>query len=385
MQPRSVALLIETSNAYARGLLEGIAEYVRHHGRWSIYLPEQERGGTPPSWLNRWKGDGVIARIETSEIAQAVKRTGLPVVDVSAARHLPEYPCVETNDGLIAQLAVKHLTERGFRHLAFCGDPGFKWSNLRSEAFENAVREAGCVPHIFDSLSRTDPKYSWNREKRRLTSWLSRLPRPVGILACYDIQAQKVLHVCRDLEIAVPEEMAVLGVDNDPLICELSDPPLSSIMCHSARTGWEAAALLDRMMSGERVEPGVVLIEPRGVLTRQSTDILAIDDPDVAAAVKFIRENADRGINVHDVLRAVPVSRRSLENRFHKALGRTPHQEISRLKVERMKQLLGETDLSISEIARRTGFDHEEYMSVFFRRAVGVPPGRYRRSVQKEQ
>ena len=378
MPRRSVALLIETSNSYSRGVLEGITQYVRHHERWSIFLPEQERGGRPPQWLGRWNGDGIIARIETDEIAASLRKAKLPVVDVSAARHLPDIPWVETDDEAIAELGVQHLLDRGFRNLAYCGDPGFNWSNWRRDKFRSLVESAGVAASVYDSLSRNAPKYSWDREKRGLAKWLSGLPRPIGIFACYDIQAQKLLEVCRELSIAVPEEIAVLGVDNDQLLCELSDPPLSSIICNTQRTGFEAAALLDRMMNGEQIDSAPVLVAPMGIRARQSTDILAIDDPDVATALRFIREHALEGINVADVIRHVPLSRRVLESRFKKILGRSPHEELTRLKLDRIKELLTETDLSLSDIARRTGFEHDEYMCVFFRKLKGMPPGQFR-------
>jgi LacI family transcriptional regulator len=378
MPRRSVALLIETSNSYSRGVLEGITQYVRHHERWSIFLPEQERGGRPPQWLGRWNGDGIIARIETDEIAASLRKAKLPVVDVSAARHLPDIPWVETDDEAIAELGVQHLLDRGFRNLAYCGDPGFNWSNWRRDKIRALGESAGVAASVYDSLSRNAPKYSWDREKRGLAKWLSGLPRPIGIFACYDIQAQKLLEVCRELSIAVPEEIAVLGVDNDQLLCELSDPPLSSIICNTQRTGFEAAALLDRMMNGEQIDSAPVLVAPMGIRARQSTDILAIDDPDVATALRFIREHALEGINVADVIRHVPLSRRVLESRFKKILGRSPHEELTRLKLDRIKELLTETDLSLSDIARRTGFEHDEYMCVFFRKLKGMPPGQFR-------
>lgn len=380
MNRRSVALLIETSNAYSRGVLDGIIDYVRQHEAWSIYLPEQERGARPPSWLSRWRGDGIVARIETDEIARAVLRTKLPAVDVSAARHVPDIPWVETDDEAITKMAADHLIERGFRNLAYCGDPGFNWSVWRQQQFERIVHESGCQCHVHESIARTDPSYSWDREKRGLAKWLQRLPRPVGILACYDIKAQQLLDVCRELDIAVPEEVAVLGVDNDRLVCDLATPPLSSVICNTHRTGYEAASLLDRMMAGEAIGAESVLLKPLGIETRQSTDILAIDDPDVAAAVRFIRENAWSGINVGHVLREVPLSRRVLENRFRKILGRTPHEEITRLRIDRVKQLLTETDLPLAEISSRTGFQHDEYMSVAFKKAVGMPPSKYRQA-----
>lgn len=379
----SVALLVETSNAYARGVLEGVIDFMRHNERWSVYLPEQERGAAPPAWLSRWQGDGIIARIETDEIARAVRNTKLPAVDVSAARHLPDLPWVETDDAAVARTAAEHLIERGFRHLAYCGDPGFNWSRARQHYFVEIARKAGCQSYTHASIARMSPEYSWNREKRRLARWLEQLPRPVGIMGCYDIKAQQLLHVCRELDIGVPEEVAVIGVDNDRLLCDLADPPLSSVICNTTRTGYEAASLLNRMMSGQRVGPEPILVEPMGIETRQSTDILAIDDQQLAAAVRFIRKHALRGINVADVLREVPLSRRVLESRFRKLLGRTPHEEIARLRIQRVKQLLLETDLPLAAIAARAGFQHDEYLSVAFKKATGVPPREYRRRVRK--
>ena len=363
---RSVALLIETSNAYARGLLAGIMSYVRQHKPWSIYLPELGRGDMPP----RWRGDGIIARIETKEIARAVARSGLPVVDVSAGRHIKTIPWVETDDAAITKLAVDHLLERGFRHLAFCGEARFNWSRWRADQFRKLVRGG----HVYES-SGTE---AWAREHNALLAWVRKLPKPVGIMACYDIKAQQLLDVCRENGVAVPEEVAVIGVDNDPLLCSLTSPPLSSVIPNTHRTGYEAAALLDRVMSGERIAPKGHLIPPIGVETRQSTDVLALADREIAAAVRFIREHACDGATIGDLLRVVPLSRRVMEARYRKATGRTPHQDLVRFRIDRVKQLLAETDHSLERIAMLAGFDHPEYMSVAFKRESGSTPGRFR-------
>lgn len=372
---RSVALLVETSNSYARVLLEGVIAYVREHESWSIYLPEQRRGDQPPSWLGRWRGDGIIARIENEAIAQAVARTGLPVVDVSAARTLPRLPWVETDDAAIARLAFEHLWERGFRRLAFYGDPRFNWSTWRAEHFQRLAQQAGA--EVWSYLPADSG--SWNRDHQSLLRWVQRLPRPIGIMAGYDIRGQQLLDACRELDIAVPEEIAVIGVDNDPLICELCMPQLSSVIPNARHSGYIAAELLDRMMNGQEVEGIAHLVEPLGVCTRRSTEVLAIEDRDVAAALRFIREYACDGIQVADVLREVPLSRRVLESRFKKCLGRTPHEEILRAKLDRAQRLLDETDLPLSVIARRTGFSGEDYLSVAFKRAVGKSPSVYRK------
>lgn len=372
---RQVALLIETSNAYARGLLQGVVAWQREHRPWSLFLAEHTRGDRPPTWLADWDGDGIIARVENAAIARVLRKVRLPVVDMSAARLLPSLPWFETDDAAIAQAGFEHLRERGFRNFAFCGDPRFNWSNWRQEHFERAVRAEGGVCHLYEPA---DSKTGERDTTDDLARWIRKLPKPVGVMACYDLRGVQILDACRRLGVPVPDEVAVVAVDNDELLCELAHPPLSSVIPNTRRTGYEAAALLDKLMRGGKARGETHLIPPLGVATRQSTDVLAIEDAHVSRAVRYIREHACDGINVRDVLRAVPQSRRLLEGRFRKLLGRTPHEEILRVQLQRVKQLLTETDLPLETIAERTGFAHPEYLSVVFRREVGLPPSRYR-------
>src|SRR6185436_19707735 len=316
----------------------------------------------------------IIARIETKAIARAVTRTGLPVVDVSAARHVRSVPWLETDDVAIARTAAEHLLERGFRHLAFCGERRFNWSRWRAEEFRKLAREKRVDVDVYES-SGLDP---WAKERSALLAWVKALPRPVGIMACYDIKAQQLLDVCREQGVAVPEEIAVIGVDNDPLLCSLTTPPLTSVIPNTHRTGYEAAQLLDRMMGGEKIAAKGHLIPPIGIETRQSTDVLALADREIAAAVRFIREHACDGATIGDLLRVVPLSRRVMESRYRRATGRTPHQHLVRFRLDRVKQLLAETDHSLERIATLAGFDHPEYMSVAFKRETGTTPGKFR-------
>ncbi len=371
-----VALLIETSNAYARGLMRGIVAYMREHRPWSIYLSEHSRGEKAPAWLAGWHGDGVIARIENPSVARVLQDLRLPMVDVSAARLLPELPYVETDDRAIAQIAADHFLERGFRQFAFSGDDRFQWSRWRAAHFTRLLGERGLACHV--QVSRGARSRDGEALVEELGAWLARLPRPVGVFACYDFRGQQVLDACRRRRLQVPDEVAVLGVDNDELLCALTDPPMSSVVLNTHRTGYEAAALLDRLMSGEIIKGEARLVEPLGIATRQSTDVLAIEDQNIMRAVRFIRQHACDGICVKDVLRAVPQSRRVLETRFRKLLGRTPHEEIIRVQLHRVKTLLTESDLSLEEIAARAGFAHVEYLSAVFHRKVGLPPSRFR-------
>ena len=377
---RRVALLVETSNSYARGLLRGVIDYARSHGRWSVYLGEHSRGDQPPPWLERWDGDGVIARIENARIARAVMRCGRPVVDVSAARLLPQLPWVETDDEAIARAAAGHLLERGLRRFAFFGEERFNWSTWRQEHFTRIVREAGCECAVYNATRRSGR--DWEREENDLAGWLRGLAKPVGVMACYDIGGRQVLDACRRAGVSVPDEVAVVGVDNDGLLCELSDPPLSSVEPDARRTGHCAAEILDRLMNSRRVSVLSHRIPPVGVVTRQSSDTMAVGDGDVAEAVRFIRENACSGISVKDVLQRVPLSRRALETRFVKAVGRTPHAEVERVRLERAKHLLLVTDLPVYEVARRTGFRYQEYLSVAFRRYAGMSPTQFRKKAR---
>ena len=216
---------------------------------------------------------------------------------------------------MIGRLAAAHLLERGFRQLAFCGFERERWSKRRCDAFLSAASAAGVPCAVFQSPWHGPEKHAWEDERRSLTSWILQLPKPLGIMACNDVCGQQVLDACGRTELAVPEKVAVIGVDNDQLLCSLSSPPLSSVITNAERVGFEAAELLDQLMTHRTTAPSERLVLPLGVETRQSTDVTAIDDPDIAMAVKIIRESACRGVKVEDVLERVPLSRSILERR----------------------------------------------------------------------
>jgi LacI family transcriptional regulator len=377
MKPAKVALLIETSSFYSRELLHGIRGFLRDHGSWAIYLPEPTRGKKPPLWLKKWHGQGIIARIENEEIAKAVLRTRLPVVDLSAARLVRSVPWVESDNDAIARLALDHFTERGFRNFAFFGDERFNWSKWRRNSFVRRVSEAGHDCAVFDRTASAES--NWEKESAAISRWIKQLPKPAAVLACYDFSAFQLMETCRQMNVAVPDDIAVLGVNNDELLCDMADPPLSSVITNPRQTGYEAAALLQRMISGEQVAPEAHLIQPVGVATRQSTDLIAVTDPHISRAVRHIREKACEGIGVESVLKQTPLSRRVFEARFRKLLGRTPHEHLLRTKIDRVKNLLAQTDLSLERIAERAGFAYVEYMSVAFKKATGLPPSEFRK------
>lgn len=386
MSQRKVALLIERSNGYCRGLLEGISAFARSRGNWSLYLNAEERGADPPNWLRDWEGDGIIARVETDQIGHRLQQQAVPIVDLSAARHMPGIPWADTEDRAISQLAAEHFLDRGFEHLAYCGDPGFAWSNSRRDHFRSFAEAAECSFHECQLIHRHEAGYQWDRVRRALVSWLNKLPRPVAIMACNDYQGQLLLDVCRSLSIAVPEEVAVLGVDDDRLICELCEPQMSSVIPDTYRTGYEAAELLERMMNHEQVDSSARLVtQPLGVRLRESTDTIAIADPEVSQAMVFIRRHALENIRIADVLKHCSLSRRALEHRFVKLVGHTPHEEINRVRFQRIKQLLEQTEEPIVSIAKRTGYDYPEYLTAAFKRETGMTPSQYRVRCREEK
>lgn len=376
---RRVAVVIEASNAYARGLLTGIHRHVREHEPWTVFLPEHGRGSPPLEALAKWVGDGVIARIETKSTAKALeklrRKLGIPIIDVSAARLVADLPYVETDDAMIATVAADHFFERDFRHFAFLGDDRFRWSDNRCRAFVQAVTAKGHDVDVFSHRRRKTPPAD---DDEAVEAWLARLPKPVALLACYDIRGRQAIDACRRAGIAVPDEVAVLGVDDDEVLCGLASPPLSSVMPDAIGAGRLAAELLDQLMRGGQLKRSEWLLPPLGIITRQSTDVLAIDDPLVVAAIRQIRDHACDGMKVTDVARALKTTRRVLENRFTKRVGHTPHEEIARVQFRRVEHLLLETELSLAAIAARAGFKHTEYMTVAFTKRHGMPPSRWR-------
>jgi LacI family transcriptional regulator len=381
---KKVALLVESSRAYGRGVLTGIAAYARAHRNWSIYFHERNLGEPVPKWIESWQGDGIIARVENVQIVSYLVKHNIPAVDLRGLHKMPDVPLVETNDVLVTRMALEHLLERGFQRFGFCGFEGANYSRRRKTFLMQMLAESGMKlatvdspnPHTADT-SRIEASGLLHQEE--LAEWLTSLEKPVGIIACNDIRALQLLNAARECKIDVPDEVAVIGIDNDTILCNLADPPLSSVEHDTRRIGFEAAVLLDKMMRGYVPTEPRLLIDPLRVVTRQSSDVLAIRDQEVAAAMKFIRERACDGISVDDVVATVPVSRSTLERRFIKGVGRSIKAEINKVRIRRIKELLINTDYKLGAIANKVGFAHAEYMSVLFREAVGVTPGQYRK------
>ena len=380
-----VALLIETARGYGRQMLRGIVRYARLHGPWAFYVTPGDFEQALPK-MQQWGGTGIIARIETSKIAKAILKTGLPTIALDLSEHeldpshrLSRLSEVASDSARAGEMAAEHLLGRGVQHFAFVGIPARVWSKRRQRGFCSVIADAGFDVQVY-TPSPSARSGVWEREQPILADWLGRLPKPVGVMACNDDRGREVLEACRVAEIRVPEELAVIGVDNDELLCELATPPLSSVALNAEGAGYRAAALLDGMMRHGLSKPQRLIAEPLHVVTRRSTDMIAIDDPEVAAALAFIHDHAAEPIGVDDVVRHLQISRRNVEIRFRNLVGRTPHAELQRVRLQRARRFLIETDLPIPKIAEAVGYRTDCYFIQVFRKEHGATPARYRRS-----
>lgn len=381
-QPFEVALLIETSTASGRDMLRGVAQYARERGDWSLYYEPGSRTEILDRWAKsgpRGAVQGIIARLDDPKRAAALASRGVPIVDVLGGGASLGIPLVHVDHDAIARLAVTHFVERGVRSFGYFGVRNATWSRLREEAFTRALAARGATLRTCHVAHEPRGLTAWHAQGRALASFLAALEKPAGVLAAYDPSAFQVLEACRKADLVVPDEVLVLGVDNDEPLCALSAPPLSSIDANHFTVGYRAAERLDQLARARLPSPTSTLVEPLGVVVRRSTDLRAVDDPSVAAALRFIREHACEGIEVPDVVHHAGVSRSVLQRRFREKLGRTVHDEILRVRLARVQDLLAGSDLPIKVIAARAGFDHAAYLSVAFRGAFGLSPREYRR------
>ncbi|NLX96176.1 MAG: DNA-binding transcriptional regulator [Rhodopirellula sp.] len=380
---KRVALLIESTRAYSRELIRGIARFNQQRANWRVEFTPRGLDDPPPAWLKAWKGDGILARINDRRMARALSDKGVPVVDLRRTLHCDSVPAVGPDDAAVARLVVEHFRERGFRRFAFVGLPVgiHRAMDARAEHFCGMVEQAGHEHQRLNVESVTQGD-RWQSQCGQISRWLKRLDRPSAIMACNDDLGLQVLDACRRAGIRVPDEIAVVGVGNDECLCDLALPALTSVDLNPQKVGYEAAALLDRMMAGKSVPDREMVVAPAGIVARMSSDVVATEDARVAQAVLYIRQHACDGIRVADVLRHVSVSRAALEPRFKQVLGRTVHQEIHRVRLSRVQELLSVTDMPLKQIARQAGYRYPEYMMRVFRLATGQTLKQYRNAAR---
>jgi LacI family transcriptional regulator len=372
-----VALLIETSRTYTRELLAGIRHYVSAHGPWSTFLELRALDSAPPPWLKHWKGDGILTRTFTPEVSALIDSTKVPAVEIRSSLYAGSRPFVGLDNARIGQSVAEHFQERGYRHFAayrLSTEPFFE---ERVKNFVQSVRASGCS--CAELSETTDSPKDWDASQDRLIQWLRQLPKPVGIFAANDQLGVRILDACQREDIAVPEQVAVVGAENEETLCNFATPPLTSVEFDGHSVGYAAAKLLDRLMQGEAPPKKPILVSPKGIIVRHSSDEFVITDPFVANAVRLIRENATMGMNVDTLCKRLNASRSTLERRMKTALNRSPKQEIARVRFREVERLLRETDLTVDAIAEATGFAHSHYLQALFKQISGLTPAAFRR------
>lgn len=375
-----IGLMLTHNFAYYRGVLSGIRKFAETRPEWLFRLFGLEHLKA----LRRLRPAAVIASVNSVSLAKSLSSWRRPIVNVSAVFPGLPFARVGVDNSEIGRLAAAHFLERGLRHFGFVGPAGFLFSTEREAAFRLALNAAGhaLICYHGHKSRPSDPLgRCWDLD-RGIHRWLRALPKPVGVFVPNDLWGVHVTEACRQIDLRVPEQVALLGVDNDGLFCELSRPPLSSIQVPAEQIGMEAALLLEAILKGHRKKVTTVLLPPVGVTSRRSSETLVTDDHEVVEAVRFIRENTHLPLRVPDVLKQVPVARRSLERRVRAVLGRGLGEEIRRGHMERAKRLLVETDLPIKLVAEQAGFSDFRHMAVTFRQELGLSPSAVRRQLR---
>jgi LacI family transcriptional regulator len=383
-KPMHVGVLVDASRAYGRGICRGIANYADERDDWLILAHERPELEHFPAWLKKQKLDGLIGYIPNQKLHRAAAALGIPVVDVHGRCRSPQIPVIESDAAAIVRLGFDFFLQSGFHHLAYCGYPSVFFSDQRQEAARMQRLGLEETVHLYAPTRQArvgQDSYQFEKSgaESGLVKWLRALPKPVAILACNDIRGQQVINACREIGIRVPEDAAVLGVDNDEIICRLCRPTLSSIEPDCEQIGYVAAETIAQLLGGRHV-PVRRQIPPKGLLQRASTDTIVADHPLVVRAARLIRGQARASASVEQLCEAIGVSRSTLDALFQTHLGRSVAAEISHIRLQRSQNLLKHSRLPLHEIARQSGFSSATYFGRFFKRETGQTPATYRRS-----
>lgn len=377
---RKIALLVQTSSDWSRQIIEGIADYATEQGGWDFWIEFRglkERLGFPASW----DGHGTICRLTDTRIQQSIIKRRLPAVNVSwLGKHSQKIPKVVSDECACANLAAQFFLKKGFRSFGYIGpDPKTNYPETILKQFRGEVELAEGVCFDFPYYELTK-EADYEKQQKRLKQWLWELPKPVALLVWSSKVGREVSTVCVNHHLEIPDQVAILSIEHDPLMSSLSPVPLSYINQAPHAVGYAAATLLDQMIQRKPAPKKPIFIPPLSIEERASTDTLFADDDLVREAIQFIRQNAQEPLQVADLTQQLNVSRRILEHRFQKALHRSPASEIRQEKLKRITKLLQDTNLTISQIATRCGFQHQEAMIRMFGRLIGMSPREYRQS-----
>lgn len=370
-----VALYMNLGGSHQQGIARGIFEYAKQNPDWRLYgafwtLDEVRN-------FHEWKGNGIIAELHDPDQAELLIKTGLPIVDLAETIDSPRLHKVINNNIMTGRMVGEHLAGNGYRHFAYCGMKDTRWSERRLEGFAAGIDLA---PACIATLIRPEKWWNGQARPRDLQRFLRALAKPCAIMAANDVVGVKLTHACGVLGIKVPDEAAVVGVDDEYLLCHLSTPPLSSVPFNRVLVGMKAAELLDNLMNKRPVPDGPIIVPPGALTLRASSDIVTSDDPDIRRAREFIRDHAITLAGVDAVAKHMNMGRRNLERRFRRIVGRSILEEINRAKINHACRLLLQTDKHITKIAIASGFPTLNRFYALFRQYAGATPKEFRAS-----
>ncbi|EDY83734.1 transcriptional regulator, AraC family protein [Verrucomicrobiia bacterium DG1235] len=379
MPSKRIAILVETSLDSGRQIVRGISRFARERNDWSIFYHTGPLGAMAPASIENWEGDGIIARIANPKLHSLVKTRQTPAVDVLGNVPEADYPIVKCDDRAISALVGNHLKDRGFRHIAFFGLNNEIWSvNRKIELQRFCDRELGSKLDTLEVDHIERDSQSWPDYTARIRTWIEALPKPVGIMVASDQFGPDLLGACQASGLSVPDQVALVGVDNDLPFCEICQPQLSSVEPNHELVGYEAARILDTILETGSAPQSIVEIPPRLLHVRQSSDATALEDPSLVKALRYIRAHACDPVSVDDIAREAGVSRSVLQRRFRNSLNQTVLEAILAVRINRAKEMLATTRLALPDVAERCGFRHQEYLGYVFKKRIGCTPGQYR-------
>jgi LacI family transcriptional regulator len=373
-----IILFLDASRGFSRGMLSGIARYSALNGPWTFYRKPPAYLKSGPDFnlheLKAWEPDGIICSIAQVRELAPLK---IPMIGYDPGTYSGRIPCVASDHAEAGRLAAQHLLDLGHRNFAFCGFNSLNWSKKRSDAFCREIKNAGAQVHVYEEVGNDT---SWSNEEPHIQQWISSLPKPIGMFCVNDDRAASVAETCRLLRYGVPEDISIIGADDDEYICELENPPLSSVRIASEQSGYKAARLLHQIIQGkEKMDGQRVIAHATGISARQSTDVLMVQNTEVRKALRYIRENTNQPIRVTDVVDATGLSHRTLNEQFHAELGCSIVKQLTRARIDYITRLLTDTDMQIQEIAETVGYEDDRHFSRYFKRATGLTPQAYRR------
>jgi LacI family transcriptional regulator len=379
-----IILLSDFAEEYNKNLLRGITRYSKDHGPWTFcrmptYYRETMGMDAVLQWAKEWEADGIIGQFYNNEEIKKFTAAKIPVIAQDFKERFTDIPNITGSYRETGRLGAEYFLMKGFKNFAFYGFNNIVWSRERAEGFESRIQEAGHKVHSYE-LKDTSSMDQWYYKSSALSVWLNSLPKPIALMTCDDNQGNHIIEAAGHAGIRIPDEIAVLGVDNDETICDLSDPPLSSIGLDTEKGGYEAARLMEHMIETKTCSAADIVVKATQIITRHSTDIFASKDKYIVSALKYIHDNLDKNLKVDQVLREVPLSRRSLEKRFVQTTGYPVYEYIYNQRIEKFTQKLLETDMTIFEIALDLGLNDSKNIARQFKQIKGLTPMEYRKT-----